>query len=309
VTSILFAHDPKSAGPWRSVFQENAPDISFNVWEEGTDCPETDYLITWKPPAGLISRLPRLRGIFLLSAGVDHLALPDIPRGVDLFRMSEPGLVNGMVEYVTFAVLGIHRGMFRYARQQASHSWKRDRDAASPVTRIGVMGLGALGSAVVASLRSQGFAVSGWSRTKREIAGVPTYCGREGLGDFLPGADILISLVALTPQTRGLVDASMLAQLPRGAAFVNVARGDVVNENDLLAALASGQIGQAVLDVFATEPLPPDHPFWSHPNVFVTPHVASVFQPETAAMAVLENLRAHLAGARPAAIVDHDRGY
>lgn len=306
---VLFAHNPTAAGPWQSAFAKDAPGWEFLVWEEGGDYADVDYIITWKPPAGLLAQTRDLKAVVLLSAGADHLALNEFPANIDVLRMCEPGLTRGMIEYVTFAVQGIHRGFFGYARQARDRVWERHRALPAGKRSVGIMGLGALGSAVLTTLKAQGFEMRGWSRSAKSIDDVQTFAGEAGLPDFLSATDILVCLVPLTAQTQGLVGRAELASLPRGAAVVNVARGGIVDESELLDALDSGHVGQAVLDVFETEPLPSDHRFWSHPQVFMTPHIASVFQPETAAVSVIRDLTMHAAGHTPASLVDRRRGY
>ncbi|MGB3500666.1 MAG: glyoxylate/hydroxypyruvate reductase A [Mesorhizobium sp.] len=306
---VLFAHDPAAATPWREAFERLAPQVEFRVWQAGAPVDDADYLITWKPPSGLLAQLPSLKAIFLLSAGADHLMDQHLPQGVDIVRMSEPGLVKGMIQYVSFAVQGIHRGLFECARNAREGAWVRQRLMPPDGRTVGVMGLGALGSAVMLDLQSQGFAMRGWSNSAKQFAGVETFAGTDGFGEFLAGTEILICLVALTPQTRGILGHDAMSKLPEGAAIINVARGGIVNEQELMELLDEGHLSQAVLDVFETEPLPTDNPLWRHPRVFVTPHIASVFQPETATEAVVKDLLLHASGGRPATTVDRNRGY
>ena len=223
--------------------------------------------------------------------------------------MVESGIVDGMVEYVSMAVLGLHRDLIDYVAQQRDEVWKQIRVRPASTRRVGVLGLGMLGEASCRMLKNFGFQVAGWSRSRREIEGVSCFAGADELPDFLARTDILVCLLPLTDETRGMLDAELFAQLPHGAKLVNTGRGGHLDQDALLAALDSGQISAAVLDVTTPEPLTKGHPLWSHPRVLITPHIASMTQPETAVDVVLENLRRHHAGEPLIGLVDRKRGY
>jgi glyoxylate/hydroxypyruvate reductase A len=214
-----------------------------------------------------------------------------------------------MVECVLASVMLLHRQFPAYGRQQARAEWRQRAQPLAPQRRIGVLGLGELGSAAARTLAGLGFPVSGWSRTPREVAGVRCHSGAEGMERLLEGAEILVNLLPLTPDTAGVLDRRLFGRLPRGAGVVNLARGRHLVEGDLLAALESGQVDHAVLDVFAQEPLPPEHPFWRHPRVTVLPHVAAYSEPSTAARIAAENVARFRAGQAPTALIDPGRGY
>jgi glyoxylate/hydroxypyruvate reductase len=224
-------------------------------------------------------------------------------------RMVEPGIVQGMVEYVTHAVLGLHRDMPQYRRQQQEGRWQPLPVRPAGERRVGVLGLGSLGQAVLAQLVSLGFDCAGWSRSRHEVDGVQCHAGSDELPAFLARTDILVCLLPLTDSTRGFLDAKLFSMLPMGAGLVHVGRGPHLVEHDFLEALASGRIGDAVLDVTDPEPLPPAHAFWRHPRIQLTPHIASMTQPLSAAEAVLGNLRRFEAGEPMAGLVDRTRGY
>jgi glyoxylate/hydroxypyruvate reductase A len=223
--------------------------------------------------------------------------------------MVEPGIINGMVEYVTMSVLALHRDFFDYVDMQASGVWDALEVPAASSRRIGVMGLGVLGQAVLARLATFGFQLRGWNRSARQIDGVECFEGSDQLEPFLAGCDVLVCLLPLTPSTTGILDRKVFSALPRGASVINVARGGHLVEADLLEALDSQHLSRAILDVTDPEPLPPEHPFWRHPRVFVTPHVASMTQPDTAAPILLENVRRHQRGEPLVGLIDRDRGY
>jgi glyoxylate/hydroxypyruvate reductase A len=214
-----------------------------------------------------------------------------------------------MIEYVLLAVLTHHRFMLDYAAQQRAKVWREISQIAANQRRVGIMGLGVLGGAAAEKLIGLDFDVAGWSRSAKAQAGVTCFHGQDGLIPFLARTDILVCLLPMTAETDGILNARAFAALPRRAALVSVGRGGAVVEADLLAALESGQIGGASLDVFRQEPLPPDSPFWTHPRVILTPHVASMTIPDSAAVAVAANIRRLRAGQPLEHVVDLRRGY
>ena len=223
--------------------------------------------------------------------------------------MVERGLTEGMTEFVVLSVLQHHRFMIDYAILQREGRWEIINQIAARHRRVGIMGLGVLGCDAIDKLRPFGFALRGWSRSAKDIAGVDCFHGMERLQDFLSGCDILVCLLPLTEETRGILNAETFAVLPRGAALINVARGGHQVEADILAALDSGQLSGATLDVFNEEPLPADSPLWAHPRVILTPHAAAMTMPETAAQAVAESIRRFEAGQPIDNLIDWKRGY
>lgn len=307
--SILYRSDAPRAAAWVNYFVEHAPDLEFRVWPDAGNLKKVEYLIAWQVPADFLAQLPNLKVLFSSGAGIDHVDLSALPAHVPLVRMVEPGIINGMVEYVSLAVLALHRDFFDYAAQKAARSWNPLEVPPASARTVGVMGLGSLGCAVLERLGTYGFRLRGWNRSPRTIDGVETFAGADQLQAFLTGCDVLICLLPLTPATQGILNRELFAALPPRAALVNVGRGPHLVDADLLAALDSGQLSHAILDVTEPEPLPPEHPFWTHPCVFVTPHVASMTQPETAAPILLENIRRHRRGEPLVGVVDRRRGY
>ncbi|MBB5460734.1 glyoxylate/hydroxypyruvate reductase A [Paraburkholderia sp. Cpub6] len=306
--TVLYKADPVRGALWAERFAQLAPDVPFRVWPDIGDPTAVRYLVAWQP-GDLALTLPNLEVVFSVGAGVDQLDLSQIPAHLPVVRMLEPGIVEGMVEYVTEAVLAIHRDLFDYGLQQRARVWQPMPLRAAASRRIGVLGLGMLGRAVLERLRLFGFACAGWSRSKHALEGIDCYAGEAGLDELLARADILICLLPLTDATRGLLCRRVFDMLPRGASLVHVGRGPQLVSADLLDALQRGQMHSAVLDVTDPEPLPADHPLWAQPRVRITPHIASATRPEPAVDAILENLRRYRSGERMNGLIDRTRGY
>jgi glyoxylate/hydroxypyruvate reductase A len=245
-----------------------------------------------------------------MGAGVDHLLrAPGTPPGIPVARLVDERLTQGMTEWVLLNVLRFHRQDPEYRALQAARVWEELPAPETSARRIGILGLGELGTASARALTALGFPVMGWSRRAKEVPGVEGFHGPAGLEAMLPRTDILVCLLPLTPDTRGVIDQRTLALLPRGAFLINGARGGHVVQGDLLAALESGQVAGAALDVFEPEPLPAEHPFWDHPKVVMTPHAASITIPSSAAPQVVENIRRARDGQALINLVDFSAGY
>lgn len=307
--TFLYKADPERGRQWADIFAHQAPHRTFRIWPDIGDPAEVRYLAAWEPPEQIATRFPNLQILFSTGAGVDQFDMSALPKDLPLVRMVEPGIVEGMVEYVCFSVLGLHRDMPQYRRQQQDAQWRPIQVRPAAQRRIGVLGLGSLGRAVLERLKTFGFDCAGWSRSHHVLEGAQCFAGVQELPAFLARTDILICLLPLTSDTRGFLDAGLFAALPRGAGLIHVGRGPHLQPADLLAALDSGQISEAVLDVTDPEPLPPSHPFWQHPRIWLTPHIASMTQPATAAQVVLDNLHRFETGAPMLGLVDRTRGY
>jgi glyoxylate/hydroxypyruvate reductase len=307
--AILYRSDPPRAAAWAKYFAEHAPDLDFRVWPNPGDVSEIQYVIAWQVPPGFLAELPRLKVLFSSGAGIDHIDFSAVPTHIPVIRMVEPGIINGMVEYVSLAVLALHRDLFDYVSAQAARAWAPIEAPPASARTVGVMGMGSLGCAVLERLATYGFRLRGWNRSLRVMAGVESFAGSAQLPRFLKKCDVLICLLPLTPATQGVLNRKLFSALPAGAAVINVGRGPHLVEADLLEALNSGQLSRAILDVTDPEPLPREHPFWTHPRVFLTPHVASMTQPETAAPILLENIRRHQRGEPLMDVIDRSRGY
>jgi len=261
------------------------------------------------PPENIGATFPNVELVFSVGAGVDQFDFAQLPPNVPLVRMLDTGIKEAMVEYVTLAVLALHRDLLHFLAQQRAQIFEEFQITYADRRRIGVMGLGLLGQAALERLKPFGFPLIGWNRSPRNLPGVTCYAGAEGLPAFLAQTDILVCLLPLTTQTSGILNAKLFAQLPRGAQIVNVGRGGHLVTADLIAALDAGQLGGAVLDVVDPEPLPKGHPLWTHPKVLLTPHNASMTRPETAVAFVLDTIARHRRGEPLPGLVDRGRGY
>lgn len=307
--TFLYKSDPVRGAEWAELFARKAPDVPFRIWPDIGDPESVRYLAAWLPPEDISELFPNLEVLFSVGAGIDQFDLSVLPPELPIVRMTEPGITAGMVEYATMAVLGLHRDLPAYIDQQHRRLWQPIRVQPASKRRVGVLGLGLLGRAVLAQLSAFGFQLNGWSRSRHAIEGVDCYAGQEELPAMLAATDILVCLLPLTDETRGVLNVGLFAGLPRGASLVHVGRGPQLDSAALLSALDGGHLSAAVLDVTDPEPLPEDHPFWSHPKVMLTPHIASMTQPETAVDLVLENISRHRAGQPLIGLVNRERGY
>ncbi len=270
------------------------------------------YAVVWLPPPELFSAEKNLRAVFNVGAGVEGLLTnPALPPALPLLRLVDAGMAPKMAEYVCFYLARITRGLDRFGGPHAVRDWNVDRPRGTPPT-VGVMGLGAIGKQIAHAVTVFGYPVVGWSRTGRSIAGMHCLAGESEFSTFLGMTDVLVNVLPLTGTTRDLLDARRFAQLPRGAHVINIGRGGTMVDADLIAALDSGQLASATLDVFRTEPLPAEHPFWHHPRITVTPHLSGPTPREPAALQIAEAIRQLEAGTPPqslAGYVDRQRGY
>jgi glyoxylate/hydroxypyruvate reductase A len=296
---------------WQAALRELDRGLEIRAWPEVGDPAGIEFALVWRPRTPDFAAYTRLRGIFNLGAGVERLLTrTDLPPGVPIVRLVDPvGLTGPMTEYVIWHVLRLHHRGPELEAMQRERRWEELMHPLARDRRVGILGQGVLGGDAAQALIRLGFDVAGWSRRPKQLPGGRNFAGEGELAAFLGRSDILVILLPLTAETRGLLDARRLAQLPRGAGLINAARGPIIVDADLLAALDGGQVGHATLDVFHKEPLPVDHPYWAHPRVTVTPHVASLTHAETAAPIVLAGIRDILAGRRPANTVDPAAGY
>lgn len=307
----------KSGGPaalpeWRHAFGQLLPALDVRWWDDPSVRPQdVTYALVWEPEPGRLARYPNLRVIFSSGAGVDHITSdPALPRHVPIVRNASGQTARSVAEYVCFAALGLLRDLPRLLAARDAHRWdmwEGSRTAES--VRVGVLGMGNIGTLAAQMLRGLGFAVSGWARTARSVDGIDVVAGDAALPGFLARSDILVGLLPDTPATRGLLSAERLALLPPGAGVINAGRGSLVVIDDLIAALDRGHLSGAILDVFDREPLPPLAPVWAHPRILVTSHVAG-FATRPARAAYVAGVIAGLArGERPAHLYQPERGY
>jgi glyoxylate/hydroxypyruvate reductase A len=300
---------------WVARFQNVLPDRRIVTLDEPFDRRDVHYVASWKHPPGSLAGLPNLAAIFSLGAGVDHVMsdprLPEVP----VVRVVDADLTQRMSEYVVLHCLMHLRQTQRYAAQQRERVWRDDRDQpAAGDVRVGIMGLGVLGGDAAQKLKAIGFDVAGWSRSPRTVEGVATFAGDNGLDPFLARTDILVTLLPLTAATRGILNTRLFAKLAHdgrlgGPVVINAGRGGLQVETDILAALDDGTLKAATLDVFETEPLPPDSPLWRHPAVTLTPHNAAISEPNAICARIADQIRRFEAGAPLDNLVDREVGY
>ncbi len=308
--TLLFVGAGERADSWAKAFAEIAPEIDFREHAPGQDLSAIPYCLAWKAAPGVWAEMKGLKVIFGLGAGVDRLlADASLPQHVPLVRMVEPELTRGMVEYVLWQCLFHHRKVWELEAAQSCAAWRPHTYPAPWDRTVGILGLGELGSAAAEKLVEFGFKVRGWSRSPKTLPKVESFVGSDQLPAFLSQTEILVCLLPLTPETRGILSAALFARLPRGASIINAARGEHLVEADLSAAMASGQICAATLDVFQTEPLPEDHPFWTIKRLYITPHNASITDPRSAAWRIARQIARFEAGEALENVVDRAQGY
>jgi glyoxylate/hydroxypyruvate reductase len=308
--AILFRSTPAATARWRPLLAQLMPQHEVRFWPEIGDPATIEYALVWQPEPGVLARLPRLRLIVGLGAGVDHLLRdPELPRHIPIMRLVDPYMTDAMSEFVVLSVLRLHRQDLDYLAQQRAGEW-RELEQKNPGERpVGILGFGTLGQDAGRKLKSLGFPVAGWSRSAKAVPGFATHASAAGLEALVAQSEILVCLLPLTAATEGILNADLFSRLPRGAGLVNAGRGGHLVEADLIPALDAGQLSGAVLDVFREEPLPSDHPFWRHPRIIVTPHIAAETHPPTAAKIIGEAIRRFEAGQPVANLVDWSRGY
>lgn len=313
---ILINAESWDLEPWAALVRQARPEADVVTTTDANSLADVRYAMVWKPEPGLLGRCPRLEVIFNLGAGVDAI-LKDvtIPQRIPLVRIADPNMTMRMTEWVVLQALFHHRRMLAYQGQQRAQLWRDlpGQPAAEHVT-VGVMGLGILGIAALRGIGALGFRRVGWSRTAKLVDGVRCYHGEAGLGAFLAETDILVCLLPLTPETKGVLDAGLLRKLKRngplgGPILLNAGRGGEQVEADILAALEDGTLAGASLDVFEAEPLASSSPLWSHPKVVVTPHNAADSEPQALTAYVLGQIDRHERGLPLENVVDRARGY
>jgi glyoxylate/hydroxypyruvate reductase A len=307
---ILLYRGDGVVAPWAQAFARAMPGVETLGWKEGETQPACDYAVLWNPAPALLAQLSTVKAIFLMGAGVDAVlkfgaALPDVP----IVRLGDAGMAVQMAEYVAYATLRHFRRFDEYEEQARHGLWSPLAPYAKEDFTIGVMGLGKLGLRVVETMRSFGFPVRGWSRTPKDLPGVECFAGMETLDAFLQGARVLVLLLPLTPETSNLLDRRRLSTLPKGAYIINVARGALLAEPDLLALIRAGHLAGATLDVFRNEPLPAPHPFWDEPRITITPHISALTVRDEAVRQIVEKIAALEAGQAVADMVDRNLGY
>ena len=297
-----------------AMFREALPNAEVALVDgshgNGAEPEPADYVVAGYRNAGLFDRERRMKAIFAFSAGVRHLlALPNLPRGVPVIRLEDAGMAEQMIRYVLAATLRFTQRFDLYAKQQRQALWRDWKPRAASEIRVGVLGLGVIGGEIARALAKLGFSARGFAQNSKSIDRVQCFAGAEALAPFLTDLDVLVSVLALTPETIGILNRSTLSRLARGAHVINIGRGAHLVDADLLALIDEGKLSGATLDVFNEEPLPADHPFWRRPQIAITPHVAGVTLPDQAVAQIATKIRLLERGLPVSGIVDRERGY
>ncbi|WP_322982061.1 glyoxylate/hydroxypyruvate reductase A [Pseudomonas sp. C11] len=308
--ALLFSYAGANTETWHLELEKHIPDLDFRVFPDVGDPAEIEYAALWMHPLGDLRRYPNLKMILSLGAGVEHIIRdPDLPEGVPIVRLVDDLVVRDMAMHAVHWVIHFHRNYHLYQQDQPQKLWRRHPHLAPNRRRIGLLGMGAMGAVTAKFIRDLGFSVAGWARDPVNIEGVEFFHGDDHFEEFLQRTDILINVLPLTPDTVGLLNSARFAQLPAGACVINISRGPILVEEDLVAALDSGHLEAAALDVFCSEPLATDSPLWSHPKVFVTPHIAGINYAHSAAKLMTDNIKRVRSGELPFPIYDPVRGY
>lgn len=305
--NISFCCANTESGPWLVALQKALPNARITLWQSGA--PLADYAIVWAPPQGFFDEQTALKGIFNIGAGVDALMRLRLPAGVPVVRLSDAGMGVEMAEYVCHAVSDMFRDFGRLRQAQTQAQWAPGEVLSRQDWPVGIMGFGILGQRVAQALLQFGYPVNAWSQTPREVPGIRHFAGPSELDAFLAASRVLVCLLPRTPETENLLNHERLSKLPRGAGLINVARGALVVDEDLLALLNSGHLSAAWLDVFRQEPLPASHPFWRHPAITVTPHMSAPTQLQVSVDQIAQKLGALEAGLPLLGRVVTERGY
>lgn len=312
--NIIYYHPLFNAQEWLAGIKQRLPQAEIREWQRGDERP-ADYALVWRPPHEMLANRRDLKAVFALGAGVDAILDQErkhpgtLPAGVPLLRLEDTGMAQQMQEYALSYVLRYFRRFDEYQALQQRQEWQPLDPHSLDDFTIGILGAGVLGQSVARKLTEFGFSVRCWSRSAKQIDGVQSFAGEAQRAAFLDGVKLVINLLPNTPETVGILNRELFAQLSTGAYLINIARGAHLVEADLLVALEQGQLAAATLDVFAREPLPQDHPFWRHPRVTITPHIAAITLPQQAMDQIAANIRALEAGHAPAGVVDRQRGY
>ncbi|MER9794143.1 glyoxylate/hydroxypyruvate reductase A [Mesorhizobium sp. M0213] len=294
---------------WRKEISRQLPELPVKVFGESIDPDEVIYAMVWNHPAGDLKRYPNLKAIFSLGAGAEHFvadtSLPDVP----VILLADPAVARDMAAHALYWVLTFHRRYGDYRSQQKDRVWHRKSIVPTREFRAGIFGLGRIGTEVASRIGDFGYAVSGWDGSKRQIEGVDCYHGTDSLTEFLGNTDVVINALPLSHKTRHFLDASIFAAMRHGGFFINISRGAVVHDESLLEALDRGHLSCAALDAFAQEPLPVEHPYWSHPRVFVTPHMSGATFASSAAAVIANNVRRLELGLDVFPLFNREAGY
>ena len=288
--SVLVVCPGKDPENWVNALKNQHPGMNIYVYPEEHDPEEVEFAITWNHPRGLFKNYPNLKVVASMGAGVDHILSDEaLPEGIRVTKIIDETLTEDMGDFVLSQVMNHLRGLHHYVKAQSKKEWEKFQYKRPQNTKVGIMGLGVLGNAVADKLHKNFFQVYGWSRTEKNCDNVTSFHGKDQLEEFLENSEILICLLPLTEDTRNILNADLFDMLPEGAYIINVARGEHLVEHDLMEMINNGHLSGASLDVFREEPLPEEHPFWEHPSINITPHVASLTKPESVVAQIAEN--------------------
>lgn len=311
---ITVSLDARHASPWMELFAQALPDAAIERRERHAPvraaAPAPDFIVMTGPCSTVLAEVPRPRALFATGAGIAHvLRLPNLPPDLPVVRMEDAGMAAQMVRYVLAVALRVCGYGDAYAAQRRAAEWRQHSPRDPAALHVGVLGLGVIGREIAQALVRHGFAVRGHARAPKTIAGVECHAGAASLPAFLAGLDLLVSVVPDTPDTVDLLDRRRLGLLADGAHVVNIGRGNVLVDADLVALLDSNKLGGATLDVFREEPLPAAHPFWRHPAIAITPHVSGITIPAATVAQIAGKMRQWMRGEPVSGVVDRARGY
>ena len=296
---------------WSNGLQKAMPEMDIKVYPDDGDVNEVEFAVVWKHPRGILKKYPNLKAILSLGAGVDHIISdPDLPEGLPIIRLVDKKLTHEMCLHALHWVLHFHSDQYLYRSQQLKRQWIQQSSIQTEDRTIGIMGLGNIGRSIGELLVTQSFNVIGWgANQKSSLTDIKYYYGQDQLSDFLGRTNILINVLPLTSDTTNIITKKELSLLPKDSFIINIGRGGIINEDDLLTLLSDGHIKAAALDVFAQEPLPENNSLWDHPSVYITPHIAGQSNPNSAGQTISENIYRIQKGELPYPIYSRTNGY
>ncbi|MBI6116075.1 2-hydroxyacid dehydrogenase [Salegentibacter maritimus] len=288
--SLLVISPGKDPEAWVKALKEQHPGLNIYVYPEDHDKEEVEFALTWKHPRGIFKNYPNLKVIASMGAGVDHITSDEeLPENIKITKVVDDRLEEDMGTFVLSLILAHQRNLLHYRESQLNEKWEPVPYTRNNQIKVGILGIGNLGQRVAHKLLQNDFQVIGFSRNKKEIENVESFAGEDELDEFLEQSNILVNMLPLTPNTEKILDKELFEKLPKGAYLINVARGEHLVEQDLLAKVDDGHLSGAALDVFWEEPIRDEHPFWKHPKIRVTPHIASVTHPKSVVPQIIEN--------------------
>lgn len=307
---VIIRSENTRISAWVDALKENKPDLDVQVYPDDTEREKTEFVLVWNPPLGVFKKYPNLKVIASMGAGINHITKdPELPKNVKITKVNDPLLRKDLAVYVLATALDHLRNFNLFKKQQANRVWNREAYQRPEDTVVGILGLGAIGQEIGQFLVKNGFSVTGWSRSPKNLDGITSFHGPEQKDEFLKTAGILVCMLPLTEETRGILNTDLFEKLPQNAYLINVGRGGHLVEKDLSAALKNEKLSGAALDVFQEEPLPEDHPFWTNEKIQITPHTASVTDPKSVSKTVLKNLQRLKNGEDLEDVIDVSRGY